>query len=47
MSDISLQRYKARRAFKTLNEDKRMDNSEYIRLKSIIETVKGTKKNSG
>lgn len=44
MSDISLQRYKARRAFKTLNEDKRMDNSEYIRLKSIIETVKGTKK---
>lgn len=43
MSDISLQRYKARRAFQSLKEDKHMDNSEYIKLKSVIQNVKETR----
>lgn len=44
MSDISLQRYKARRAFQSLKEDKHMDNSEYVKLKSVIQNVKETRK---
>jgi hypothetical protein len=43
MSDISLQRYKARRAFQSLKEDKHMDNSEYVKLKSVIQNVKETR----
>lgn len=44
MSDISLQRYKARRAFQSLKEDKHMDNSEYVKLRSVIQNVKETRK---
>lgn len=44
MSENSLMRYKARRAFKSLKEDKHMTNSEYVKLRSVIQNVKETRK---
>ena len=44
MSENSLQRYKARRAFQSLKEDKQMSNSEYVKLRSVIQNVKETRK---
>ena len=44
MSENSLMRYKARRAFQSLKEDKQMTNSEYVKLRTVIQNVKETRK---
>ena len=44
MSENSLMRYKARRAFQSLKEGKQMTNSEYVKLRSVIQNVKETRK---